>query len=488
MTDTKGAGPGADGKALLEQVLETLNVTTSDAAAPAYMKALGEFVGQMAREGGAVVKVDRQALDAMIRSIDERLEAQVNEILHHPKVQKLESAWRSLRFVVDRINFTQNIRLDLLDVDRDTLQAEAEEYPADVTGSGLYKIAYSSAYGIHGGKPYGVMNLDLALGPLARDVGLMQYVARVASIAHIPTFANAAPDMFRKKGFERMEGMSDLKALFDKGPEYAAWKSFRASEEARYLGLCMPRFLLRLPYDAKEKPVESFSFNEDVTGKHQNYLWGMASNTMITRVADSFAKYGWAPNIIGPQSGGTVGDLPLHHYPAMGEIQTKIPTETEIPDPLELELSEEGFIPLVYRKESNNACFMSANSVQAPKKFEGSPTADANHRLGTQLPYMFIITRLAHYIKMLQREQIGSWKERSTLERELNTWIGQYVSDMDDPAPAVRARRPLREAQVTVEDVEGQPGWYQCGIRVRPAFKYMGAAFTLSLVGKLDKK
>jgi type VI secretion system protein ImpC len=208
-------------------------------------------------------------------------------------------------------------------------------------------------------------------------------------------------------------------------------------------------------------------------------------------VADSFAKYRWCPNIIGPQAGGAVEDLPLHQYKAMGEIQTKIPTEIQLTERREFELSEEGFIGLTFRKDSNNAAFFSANSCQKAKIFADTPEGKAdelNFRLGTQLPYMFVVTRLAHYLKVMQREQIGTWKEKEDLQRELNNWIRQYVADMENPAPAVRSRKPLRAAQITVDDVPGQPGWYRCGLKVRPHFKYMGASFTLSLVGKLDKK
>jgi type VI secretion system protein ImpC len=301
--------------------------------------------------------------------------------------------------------------------------------------------------------------------------------------------ANAGPEFFGEDSFEALPRLKDLKSLFE-GPQYARWHSFRESEDARYVGLCMPRFLLRLPYGQNTTPVKSFNFDEDVTGHHGCYLWGPASAAFATRVSDSFAKYRWCPNIIGPQAGGAVEDLPLHQYKAMGEIQTKIPTEIQLTERREYELSEEGFIGLVFRKDSDNAAFFSANSCQKPQIFADTPEGKAqelNYRLGTQLPYMFIMTRLAHYLKVMQREQIGTWKERGDLERELNKWISQYVADMENPAPAVRSRKPLRQAKVVVEDVAGQPGWYKCGLQVRPHFKYMGASFTLSLVGKLDK-
>ena len=224
---------------------------------------------------------------------------------------------------------------------------------------------------------------------------------------------------------------------------------------------------------------------------HEHYLWGSTAFAFATKLTDSFAKYRWCANIIGPKGGGAIEDLPLHQYEAMGEIQTKIPTEVLISERREYELAEEGFIALTMRKGSDNACFFSANSVQKPKYFgiskEGKE-AELNYKLGTQLPYIFIISRLAHYIKVIQRENIGTWKERVDLERELNNWIRQYVADMDNPAPGVRSRRPLRQAQITVEDVEGEPGWYRVSMKVRPHFKYMGAFFTLSLVGKLDKE
>jgi type VI secretion system protein ImpC len=253
----------------------------------------------------------------------------------------------------------------------------------------------------------------------------------------------------------------------------------------------MPRFLLRLPYGKESVPVKSFGYEEHSTGGHDKYLWGNASYAFATRLADSFAKFRWCPNIIGPAAGGTVEDLPLHQYQAMGEIQTKIPTEVLISERREFELSEEGFIALTMRKDADNACFFSANSTQKPKTFGQSAEgkdAETNYKLGTQLPYLFIVNRLAHYIKVLQREQIGSWKERGDLERELNNWIRQYVADMDNPAPGVRGKRPLRQAQISVEDVPGDAGWYKVDLRVRPHFKYMGAFFTLSLVGKLDKE
>ena len=483
-----GAAAGTHDSLLGEDLVETKLKPTDDGYDVA-KRGVQAFISEMLAPTRAKEKVDKAIVDVMIAEIDKRLSAQVNEVLHHPDFQKLESAWRGLKFLVDKTDFRENIKIEVLNVSKADLLTDFEDAP-EITKSGLYRLAYSNEYGVFGGKPYGLLCANFDFGPGPQDMLLLQKCASIGSMTHAPFISNAGPEFFGEKSFTALPNLKDLKSLFE-GPQYARWHSFRESEDARSVGLCMPRFLLRLPYGEKTVPIKSFNFSEDVVGQHDSYLWGYASTALATRVADSFAKYRWCPNIIGPQAGGAVENLPLHQYEAMGEVQTKIPTEVLTTERREYELSEEGFIGLVFRKDTDNACFFSANSTQKPKTFGNSPegkAAETNYRLGTQLPYMFIMNRLAHYMKVLQREQIGSWKERADLERELNTWISQYVADMDDPAPSVRSRRPLRNATIKVEDVEGQPGWYRCNMKVKPHFKYMGASFTLSLVGKLDKE
>ncbi|MBL9039468.1 MAG: type VI secretion system contractile sheath large subunit [Archangium sp.] len=486
------AAPAAAGAAegsLLDEILTETKMKKTDDAYDITRRGVQAFIADMLAHNRTQEKLDKTIIDGMIAELDKRLSAQVNEIMHQPAVQKLESAWRGLKFAIDKVDFRENIKVEILNVSKEALEADFEDAP-EISKSGLYKLVYSNEFGVFGGKPYGVMSGNYDFSASSQDIALLQKIASVAAMAHAPFISNAGAEMFGDSNFLNLPNMKDMKSLFE-SPSYIKWQSFRQSEDARYVGLTMPRFLLRLPYGEKTIPVKSFNFTEDVINKHERYLWGYASTAMITRIADSYAKYRWAPNIIGPQSGGSVDNLPLHQYEAMGAIQTKIPTEILLTDRREFELAEEGFIGLTMRKENDNAAFFSANSVQKPKTFgstaEGK-AAETNYRLGTQLPYMFIMTRLAHYIKVMQREQIGSWKERSDLERELNTWINQFVVDMDNPAPGVRSRKPLRKAAVTVEDVDGQPGWYRCQVSVRPHFKYMGASFSLSLVGKLDKK
>lgn len=487
-TQAEGAEAEAEEGSLLEQMLSEAKINPKDEGYDIARQGIQAFITEMLGPTRRGEKVDKALVDAMIAEVDKRLTAQINAILHHPDVQKLEASWRGLKYLIDNCDFRENVRVEVLNCSKEDLLMDFEDTP-EIPKSGLYQTVYSAEYGTFGGSPYGLITANYEFGSGPQDIQLLGDIASVSTMAHAPFLCNSSADMFGCESFTELPKLKDLQSIFE-GPQYARWQGFRESEDSRYVGMCVPRFLLRLPYGAETVPIKAFNFEEEVVGEHDSYLWGYSSTVLATRVADSFAKYRWCPNIIGPQSGGAVYDLNLHQYEAMGEIQTKIPTEIQLTERREYELSEQGFIGLVYRKGSDNAAFFSANSVQKPKSFGTSQEgrdAETNYRLGTQLPYMFIITRLAHYIKVLQREQIGSWKERGDLERELNNWIGQYVADMENPAPEVRSRRPLRKALISVEDVEGQPGWYRCGIKVRPHFKYMGADFTLSLVGKLDK-
>ncbi len=478
-----------EGGSLLEEILAETKMTPGDEGYEIAKRGVQAFIAELITPKREGEKIDKALVDALIAEIDVKLSHQMDEIIHHPTFQKLESAWRSLKFVIDRVDFRENIKIELLNCSKEDLLADFEDAP-EVPKSGLYKIVYSAEYGTFGGRPFGAMVANYDFGPGPQDIALLQKCASVATMSHAPFFAAAGPGFFGLKDYLNLPNLKDLKSLFE-GPQYTKWQSFRESEDARYVGLTLPRFLLRLPFGANTVPVKAFNYEEDVIGKHDGYCWGNAAFAMATRIADSFAKYRWCPNIIGPQAGGAVENLPLHQYEAMGEIQTKIPTEIQLTERREFELSEEGFIGLSYRKDSDNACFFSANSCQKPKYFGQSAegrAAETNYRLGTQLPYMMIMCRLSHYLKVLQREQIGTWKERADLERELNDWIGQYVADQDVVSAAIRGRRPLRQAQITVTDVEGNAGWYKVDMKVRPHFKYMGAFFQLSLVGKLDKE
>lgn len=486
---TGGAQAESSGGSLVEEILLETKLRPSDEGYSVAREGMRELIAMLATPERKGERVQQKIIDEMISEIDQKMSKQLDHILHNPTYQQMEASWRGLKLVIDRTNFRENIKIEMINVSKEDLLNDFQDSP-EIPKSGLYKLIYSREYGQFGGSPVGGIIGNYYFGPGSQDIALLQYVAAVGAMAHAPFISAAGPQFFGEESWLKFPNLKDLKAILE-GPRYTKWRGFRESEDARYVGLTTPRFLLRLPYSKTDNPVKSFDYNETVTDNHENYLWGNTAYTFATRLTDSFAKWRWCPNIIGPQGGGAVENLPIHTFTAMGEVQAKIPTEILITERREFELAEEGFIALTMRKDSDNACFFSANSCQKPKFFGTSAegrAAETNYKLGTQLPYMFIVSRLAHYLKVLQRENLGSWKERSDLQRELNEWIRQYVVDMDNPLPGVRSRRPLRQAQVTVEDVEGNPGWYKVDLKVRPHFKYMGADITLSLVGRLEQK
>ncbi|UNK60692.1 type VI secretion system contractile sheath large subunit [Buttiauxella ferragutiae] len=447
------------------------------------------FIAALLESNTDAEPVDILAVNAMIADIDARMGRQMDLILHAPELQELESFLRSLKLLVDRADTRENIKIHVLHATKEELLDDFEFAP-EITQSGYYKHVYSSGFGQFGGEPVAAVIGNYAFDNTAADMKLLKYISAVSAMAHAPFLSAVSPEFFGLDSYTELPGMKDVSAIFE-GPAYTKWRALRESEDSRYLGLTAPRCLLRHPYAPDENPVKSFNYRENVSRNHEDYLWGNTAFLLAANMAESFMLSRWCPNIVGPQSGGAVKDLPVHLYESMGQLQAKIPTEILITDRREYELAEEGFISLTMRKGSDNAAFFSANSVQKPKTFPNTPegkAAETNYKLGSQLPYLFIITRLAHYIKVLQREQIGSWKERGDLERELNTWIRQYVADQENPPSEVRSRKPLRQAKVEVLDVEGEPGWYQVALSVRPHFKFMGASFDLSLVGRLDRE
>jgi type VI secretion system protein ImpC len=474
---------------LLDDILAETRLQKSDEGYDVAKRGVEVLIGELLKPDHLSERIDKAMLDGFIAALDAKISSQVNEIMHQPGFQKMESAWRGLKFVIDRTDFRENIRVEVVNLSKEDLLTDFEDAP-EIVKSGLYKIIYSAEYGQFGGKPYGAVFSNYEVGAGPQDMVLLQKAAAVGAMAHAPFFAAASPQFFGMKDLLGLPNLKDLQSHFE-APQYTKWTALRESEDARYLGLTLPRFLLRLPYGSTTVPTKSFNFEESVNDSHQSYLWGNATYALSTRIAESFAKFRWCPNIIGPQAGGTVDNLPVHVYQAQGADQIKIPTEVLVSERREFELSEQGFIALTYRKDSDNAAFFSANSIQKPKKFGQSPEgkeAELNYKLGTQLPYLFVANRIAHYLKVIQREQIGTAKERGDLERELNEWIKQYVADMEAPTAAVRGKRPLREASIKVTDVPGDAGWYQVEMKVRPHFKYMGSFFTLSLVGRLDKE
>ena len=474
------------GSAVLSQLLDQGKVNADQRELT--QKGLSSFLEKIIEENATSEKISSKLIDSMLNNIDQKISAQMDVVLHNAEFQKLEATWRGLDYLLQHTNFHENIRIDLLYATKDELHEDLEDAPS-ITESGLYKTIYTGEYGQFGGQPYGAIIGGYEFGAGSRDVNLLREVGAVASMSFAPFIGGTAPEFFNLTDWRGLPDLKDLDVLFEM-PQYGAWNSFRQSDVSRNVGLVLPRFLSRMPYGASSEPVKGFNYTESVVND-TDYAWANAAFAFASRITDSFAQYRWASNIVGPNSGGKVDDLPLYNYEALGNVQTKIPTQTLISERREFELAENGFIPLTMRKNGGDAVFFSANSAQLAKKFpdtaEGK-AAELNFRLGTQLPYMFLVSRLAHYIKVLQRENLGSWKTRADVESELNKWLGQYVVDMVNPGPEVRSKKPFRNAEVVVEEVPGEAGWYRCTLNVSPHFKYMGANFTLSLVGKLEKK
>jgi len=487
-TQTLEENSSAPTGGLLDNIISQTSLSQEDETYGVVKSGVGALISEMLKSENEAEKVNKSIVDRMIAEIDAKISAQMDEILHNEKFQALESRWRGLYMLVERTDFRQNIQMEIINVSKAELLEDFEEC-LDLTQSGLYKHVYTAGYGQFGGGPVGTIIADYELSPSNMDMKFLSKVSSIAAMSHAPFISSAGPKFF---GLDSFEGLPDLKDMQDvmSSPQFAAWRGFRESEDSRYVGLTLPRFLLRAPYDPEDNPISKFVYKEDVSASHEDYLWGNTVYAFASKLTDSFANFRWCTNIIGPNSGGAVKDLPVHTFDSMGDIEMKIPTEVLVSDRREYELSEQGFIPLTMRKGSNNAAFFAANSAQMPKIFANTPEgkdAELNYKLGTQLPYLFAITRMSHYIKILQREHIGSWRERSDLERELNKWIKQYIADQENPSAEIRSERPFKSAKILVEDVAGEPGWYRVKMSLRPHFKYMGASFELSLVGKLDK-
>ncbi|EPF7765283.1 type VI secretion system contractile sheath large subunit [Escherichia coli] len=419
---------------LLDEIMAQTRVQPKSESYDITRQGVSAFIAAMLQGDSSAEPINILAVDAMIADIDARTSRQMDAIIHAPEFQELESLLRSLKLLVERADTRENIKVHFLNVTQEELLDDFEFAP-EITQSAYYKHVYSSGYGQFGGEPVAAVIGNFAFKNTTPDMKLLKYISQVSAMAHSPFLSSVSSEFFGLDSWTELPGIKEPGAIFE-GPAYSRWRALRESEDSRYLGLTAPRFLLRHPYSPDENPVKTFRYHEDVSQSHESYLWGNTSFLLAANLAESFAKYRWCPNIIGPSSGGAVKDLPVHLYESMGQMQAKIPTEVLITDRREYELAEEGFITLTMRKGSDNACFFSANSVQKPKTFPKTPegkAAETNYKLGTQLPYLFVISRLAHYIKVIQREQLGSWKERSDLERELNTWIRQYVADQENP-------------------------------------------------------
>lgn len=429
-----------------------------------------------------------KSIEAIIAGIDQKLTEQINLIIHHPDFQKLESAWRGLNHLVSNTETDEKLKIRFMDISKNDLRRNMKRYKGIAWDqSPLFKQIYEQEYGQLGGEPYGCLVADYYFDHTPPDVDLLGSIAKISAAAHTPFVTGAAPSVLQMESWQELANPRDLTKIFTQNLEYAPWNSLRSSEDSRYIALTMPRFLARLPYGAKTNPVDEFDFEEDTEGAdHRHYAWANAAYAMGVNINRSFKYYGWCTMIRGVESGGTVENLPCHTFPTDdGGVDMKCPTEIAISDRREAELSKNGFVALIHRKNTDYAAFIGAQSLQKPAEYY-DPDATGNANLSARLPYLFACSRFAHYLKCIVRDKIGSFKEREDMQRWLNEWIMNYVdADPSNSSQETKARRPLAAAEVVVEDVEGNPGYYSAKFFLRPHFQLEGLTVSLRLVTKL---
>lgn len=439
-------------------------------------------------EGVATVSDDAiKSIQSIIAEIDRKLTGQVNEILHHADFRKLEGAWRGLHHLVNNTETDEMLKIRVLNISKKDLAKTLKKFKGTAWDqSPIFKKFYEEEYGQFGGAPYGCLVGDYHFDHSPPDVELLAGIAQVASACHAPFISGADPALFQMGSWQELNDRRDLTKIFQT-PEYASWRSLRESDDARYVALTMPRVLARQPYGAKTNPVEEFDFEEDTAGADSGkFAWMNSAYAMATNINKSFKLYGWCSQIRGIESGGAVEGLPVHTFPTDdGGVDMKCPTEIAISDRREAELSKNGFLPLIHKKNSDFAAFIGAQSLHKPAEYD-DPDATANANLGARLPYLFATCRFAHYLKCIVRDKVGSFKEQSDMAAWLNQWISNYV--LDNPATATeidKARYPLSAAEVVVEEVEGNPGYYTSKFFLRPHYQLEGLTVSLRLVSKL---
>lgn len=474
----------AEAPSLLDQILKNLSPSPEPGLRSVARDVVAEFAQQVL-EGSMVFAKDTESmLKTRIAQLDALISAQLNEILHAPEFQRLEASWRGLQYLVHQTETGPSLKIKVLNISKKDLARDLEK-AADFDRSATFQKVYEEEYGVFGGAPFGMLVGDYDFGNNPQDIGLLERMSHVAAAAHAPFFAAGDPQMFGLESFTHIGEPRDIGKIFE-SMQYSQWRWFRESDDARYVGLCLPHMLVRLPYGSATVPVESFNFEEDVSGKeHRKYLWGNAAYAMAARVTNAFATHGWCTAIRGVEGGGLVEGLPTHTFRTdEGDVALKCPTEVVVTDRREKELADQGFIPLVHCKGRDYAAFFSVQSANKAKKYN-DPAATANARLSAQLQYLFAVSRFAHYLKAIMRDKVGSFVSRKNCEDFLNSWISQYVLLDDDAGQELKAKRPLREARIEVEEIPGKPGAYRAISYLKPHFQLDEIDVSLRLVADL---
>jgi len=469
---------------LLDQILTEGRMARDEFQKERAKDMIGEFVGQVMNGEITMSRNMDATINARIAEIDRLVSAQMNDIMHHEDFQKLEGSWRGLHQLVSSSLTSPQLKIRVMSATKKDLLKDFER-ALEFDQSSMFKKLYEEEYGTFGGAPYGALIGDYEFGNHPQDMALLENISQVAAAAHAPFLSAASADLFGWNEFSEMSEVRDISKIFDR-TEYMKWRSFRESEDSRYVGLTLPHTLGREPYGAATKPTESFMFEEDVDGtNHKKYLWTNAAYSMGANLTEAFSTYGWCVAIRGVEGGGLVDGLPTHTFETdEGEVAMKCPTEVAITDRREKEFSDNGFIPLVHCKNTDYAAFFATQSCNKAKKYD-TDEANANARLSSQLQYIFAISRFAHYLKSMMRDKIGSFMSREEAEKFLNRWIKNFVLDSDVGSQRAKAERPLREARIDVAEVPGKPGAYRAVAFLRPHFQLDELSVSLRLVADL---
>lgn len=471
---------------LLDQILTEGRMSRDELQIERAKDMMSEFVGQVMSGELTMSKNMDATINARVAEIDRLVSAQMNQIMHHEDFQKLEGSWRGMHHLIKNSLTGTQLKIRMMSATKKDLLKDFER-ALEFDQSSLFKKIYEEEYGTFGGAPYGALIGDYEFGNHPQDMALLENMSQVAAAAHAPFLSAASADLFGWDTFSEMTDVRDISKIFDR-TEYMKWRSFRESEDSRYVGLTLPHVLGREPYGAATRPTETFMFEEDVDGTdHKKYLWSNAAYALGTRLTEAFSMHGWCVAIRGVEGGGLVDGLPTHTFATdEGEIAMKCPTEVAITDRREKEFSDNGFVPLVHCKGTDYAAFFATQSANKPKLYD-TDEANANARLSSQLQYMFAISRFAHYLKSMVRDKIGSFMSRQEAEIFLNKWISNYVLENDVAPASQKAKYPLREARVDVTEVPGKPGVYRAVAFLRPHFQLDELSVSLRLVAELPK-
>ncbi|HEY3454184.1 MAG TPA: type VI secretion system contractile sheath large subunit [Bryobacteraceae bacterium] len=492
MSETQQATPAAVAaettvqKGLLDQIVEEGRLGRDAESRTRGKDLVKQFVAQFLDGSMTLSRDSEEMITRRIAQIDHLISLQLNEVMHHAAFQKLEGSWRGLKYLVNKTETSDMLKIKIFNCSKKELLRDLQRAP-EFDQSAMFKKIYEEEFGVFGGHPFGCLVGDYEFGKGPEDMELLEKISQVAAAAHAPFITGTNSEMLNLDSYTDLNAPRDLAKVFDT-TEYAKWKSFRASEDSRYVALTLPHILMRDPYGKATRAVDEFDYEEAVDGTdHKKYLWGNAAWALASRITDSFAQYNWCATIRGVEGGGKVEGLTVHNFATDdGDIAMKCPTEVQIPDRREKELADLGFVPLVHCKNTDYAAFFSVQTCQKPKQYD-TPAANANARLSSNLSYILAVSRFAHYLKAMMRDKIGSYMTRIECEQFLNRWISGYVVDSASASAAMKARHPLSEARVDVMEIPGKPGAYRAVAFLKPHFQLDELTVSMRLVADLPQ-